>query len=99
MISQTLDNVPCLILLYFLLLLVQSTIVSSSQEMPTSAESVLPRDWPVMPVAAAFMALFWLMVRCGVPAANVSGFMMMVFSFLWWNLRVDPRTAPTVLWT
>ena len=73
--------------------------LESYTEQPASKQDVLPRDWPFIPIAGSFMVLSWLLTRFGVPETNISGTMMAVLSFLWWNIRIDPRTSPTVFST
>ena len=57
------------------------------------------QDLFFIPIAAGIFVISWLLTRHGVPETKVSGLMVAILSFVWWNARVDSRTSQVVLWT
>ena len=85
----------------FTMLLLYTPVQATSSEarlsdVPSSGQS---SDWFFVPIAIAILLLCWFLTKRGVPETKVSGLMMTIMSFVWWNARVDPRTSQTVLWT
>ena len=50
-------------------------------------------------IAVVVFLVSWLATSRHVSEATVSGLMMAIVSFVWWNIRINPDSSQVVLWT
>ena len=57
-------------------------------------------SWPFILFGTVVLSVIWSLPKLGIIASHMAwGGAMILFSFIWWNMRLDAGVSQVVLWT
>ena len=71
-----------------------------SQNVPHGGNLPSFDSWPFVLFGMVLLSIIWLLLQLGIVASHMAwGGAMILFSFVWWNMRLDAGISQVVLWT